>query len=105
MTTSANTEKNLSVVRGIPLSEEEGIGALTLGGYLKEVTDCFGPREAAVLPGDNGTESWSYDDLWARSMDVACALLAAGISKGTRVGILMTNRLEFLSSAFGTALA
>ena len=58
-----------------------------------------------MLPGDNGTESWSYDDLWARSMDVACALLAAGISKGTRVGILMTNRLEFLSSAFGTALA
>ena len=28
----------LSIARGIPLSEESGIGALTLGGYLREVT-------------------------------------------------------------------
>ena len=40
-----------------------------------------------------------------RSMEVARALIACGVGKGTRVGILMTNRLEFLSATFGTALA
>lgn len=105
MTTSANTVKGLSLVRGIPLAEEDGIGALTLGGYLKEVTDRFGSREAAVLQGLADAERWTYADLWSRSVDVARALLACGVSKGTRVGILMTNRLEFLSSVFGTALA
>lgn len=105
MTMSANTVKGLSLVRGIPLAEEEGIGALTLGGYLKEVADRFGSREAAALRGSDGVERWTYTDLWLRSVDVARALLACGVGKGTRVGILMTNRLEFLSSAFGTALA
>jgi fatty-acyl-CoA synthase len=95
----------LSLVKGIPLSEETGIGALTLGGYLREVTERYGPREAAVLHGENGAERWTYDELWSRSVGVARALLACGIGKGTRVGVLMTNRLEFLSSVFGIALA
>ncbi len=95
----------LSLIRGIPLTEEVGIGALTLGGYLKEITAQFGPREAAVMRDGDSIERWSYDDLWAHSLAVARALLACGVGKGTRVGILMTNRLEFLSSVFGTALA
>lgn len=105
MTLSASSPKNMSLFRGISLAEEEGIGALTLGGYLKEVVDRFGPREAAVLRTSEGVERWSYDELWSKSLDVARALLACGAGKGTRVGILMTNRLEFLSSVFGTALA
>lgn len=105
MTMSANTANGFSLVRGIPLAEEDGIGALTLGGYLAEVAGRFGSREAAVLRSPEGVERWSYDDLWSRSVDVARALLACGVGKGTRVGILMTNRLEFLSSVFGTALA
>lgn len=105
MTISKTTSEALSLVRGIPLTEEDGIGALTLGGYLKEVVQRYGAKEAAVLCGTDGTERWSYDELWARSVAVARALLACGTGKGTRVGILMTNRLEFLSSVFGTALA
>lgn len=105
MSMPSSSKAGLSLVKGIPLNEEEGIGALTLGGYLKEVTQRFGSREAVVLPGPNGGERWSYDELWARSMEVARSLIACGVGKGTRVGILMTNRLEFLSSVFGTALA
>ncbi len=101
----ATVSQNISLVRGIPLAEEDGIGALTLGGYLKTVVDQFGPREAAVLLQPDGAVRWSYDELWQQSLDVARALLACGIGKGTRVGILMTNRLEFLSAVFGTALA
>jgi fatty-acyl-CoA synthase len=90
---------------GIPLAAERGIGALTLGGYLREVTDRFGPREAAVLREGAEVERWSYAQLWERSVEVASALIACGVGKGTRVGMLMTNRLEFLSAFFGTVLA
>lgn len=105
MTMSKSNPEAPSLVRGIPLAEEDGIGALTLSGYLKEVVQRYGGKEAAVLVGAGGTERWSYDELWARSVAVARALCACGVGKGTRVGILMTNRLEFLSSVFGTALA
>lgn len=104
MTDQQHAAQSLSIIRGIPLDEEEGIGALTLGGYLREVTERFGPREAANLNLGDAVERWTYDELWARSVEVARALIACGIGKGTRVGILMTNRLEFLSGVFGTAL-
>lgn len=90
---------------GARLEDEPGVGALTLGGYLREVTQRYGPREAAVLREGDQIERWSYDDLWERSVEVARALVACGVAKGARVGVLMTNRLEFLSGVFGTALA
>ena len=99
------TDAPLSISKGISLAEEPGIGALTLGEWLREVTDRFGPREAAVMWLGDQVERWSYADLWDRSMAVARALVACGVGKGTRVGILITNRLEFLSASFGTALA
>lgn len=91
----------ISITRGIPLAEEAGLGDLTLGGFIRQVTDRFADREALV----DGDTRWTYRDLWDRSMDVAKALVAHGIGKGERVGILMTNRAEFLSATFGTALA
>ncbi|MFA7602924.1 MAG: AMP-binding protein [Novosphingobium sp.] len=96
----------VSLVRGIPLAEEPGLGELTLSGFIREVTRRHGPREAIAQPRVDGTvERWTYDELWDRCMAVARALVACGIGKGERVGILMTNRAEFVSSAFGIALA
>lgn len=95
----------LSIIAGPPLCEEPGLGALTLGGWLREVTARSGPREALVLHEPGGVTRWSYDDLWDRANAVARALIACGVGKGSRVGILMTNRPEFLSAVFGTALA
>ncbi|TGD71047.1 long-chain fatty acid--CoA ligase [Mangrovimicrobium sediminis] len=98
--------KPLSLVKGIPLEEEAAVGALTLGGYLDELAGRFGPREAANMrTADGSVVRWTYDELHARSVDVARALLACGVGKGTRVGILMTNRLEYLSAFFGIAMA
>lgn len=102
---TAEVVDGLSISRGMPLSEEQGLGALTLGGYVREVTEKWGPREAAMISIDGETVRWTYEELWNRAMEVARALVAAGVGKGTRVGILQTNRLEFLSSLFGTALA
>jgi len=98
-------ERRLSVISGPPLSEEPGLGALTLGGWLREVTTKYGPREALVMHEEGRVTRWSYDQLWANANEVARALMACGVGKGTRVGVLMTNRPEFLSAVFGTALA
>jgi fatty-acyl-CoA synthase len=95
----------ISLVRGIPLSEEEGIGALTIAGYLREVCGRYTQREALVFHHADRVERWSYQELWDRSMVVAKALIASGVGKDSRVGILMTNRPEYLSALFGTALA
>jgi fatty-acyl-CoA synthase len=95
-----------SVSSGTPLADERGIGELTLGGFLRDVCQKYADREALVHRDDSGSvERWSYRDLWDRSMAVARALVAGGLGKGERVGILMTNRPEFLAGVFGTALA
>jgi fatty-acyl-CoA synthase len=95
----------LSLVRGLPLAEEPGIGALTVAGYAREVTARFAEREALVMRLAGERIAWSYAELWERSVEVARALIAAGVGKDARVGILMTNRPEFIASAFGIALA
>jgi fatty-acyl-CoA synthase len=94
-----------SIVRGIPLSAEPGLGALTLPGFLREVTSRYAPREALVMQTPAGPERWTYAVLWQRSVEVARALCACGIGKDERVGILMTNRAEWIAGVFGTLLA
>jgi len=94
-----------SIVRGIPLSAEPGLGALSIPGYFREVTGRFAEREALVWRTGSGVERWTYATLWERSLEVARALIACGVGKDSRIGILMTNRPEHLAAAFGTALA
>src|SRR3546814_2918432 len=94
-----------SVIHGIPLDEEQGLGALTLPGYLREVTTRYAQREALVMHEATGTTRWSYTELWAQSMAVARALNACGIGKDERVGVMLTNRPEWLSGCFGASLA
>ncbi len=101
----ASQVNTLSIVYGSPLAEEPGMGALTIAGYLREVTQRYADREALVLHTPRDRISWTYGDLWQRSVGVASALIAAGVTKDTRVGILMTNRPEYLSAVFGTAMA
>ncbi len=58
-----------------------------------------------MFEGDAASARWTFDDLWQRSNEVARALIASGLGKGEYVGILMTNRLEWVSGCFGIALA
>jgi fatty-acyl-CoA synthase len=105
MNAAIEVDSTMSIVRGAALGSETGIGALTLGGYLQEIAARHGPAEAAVIYLDGIAQRWTYNDLLQRAQEVARALLACGVGKGTRVGILATNRLEFLSGFFGAALA
>ena len=94
-----------SVVEGGPLSGEPGLGALTLPGFLREVTLKFSEREAVVLRSPDGIERCTYASLWDHAIDVARALVACGVTKASRVGVLMTNRPEWIASMFGVGLA
>ena len=79
----------------------------TLGGFLAEVAAEFGDCEALVhydaLRG-GARASWSYAELLSQSRKVAKALMAAGLGKGERVGLLLGNRNEFAAGLFGTAM-
>jgi fatty-acyl-CoA synthase len=91
---------------GPPPETEEGIGTLTLSGFLLEVTERHPDREALVFhEPDGGVVRWSYADLEREARRVARALLAGGVGKDTRVAILMGNRPEWVAAAYGVALA
>jgi len=95
-----------SIIRGTPLDAEPGLGALTLPGFLRDVTKRYAAREALVLHHPDGqVERWSYAQLWDRALLVARSLVACGIGKGSRVGVMMTNRPEWVASVFGAGLA
>lgn len=103
------TDPALSILHGPALDQEEGLGDLTLTGWFRTVCEQGGEAECVVYHeggvGSGVRTSWTYADLWREANAVARALIACGVGKGTRVGILMTNRPEFLSATFGTALA
>ncbi|WP_242484546.1 AMP-binding protein [Rhodococcus sp. MS16] len=105
MTTDVNAAPAVSIAHGVPLLDEPGLGALTLPGFLREVTQMYGDREALVMRSDDGVVRWSYAQLWERAIEVAQALRGIGLGKDGRVGVLMTNRPEWIASVFGTALA
>lgn len=106
-TMPSDRPRPLAQLDGPPLAEASGIGALTLGGFLSEVAERFGPHEALVLDDafTGTTVRWTYDDLLTQARRVGRALLATGIGKGSRVGILMANRPETVAAFFGAALA
>ena len=105
MTTALPPAALLSIIKGVPLDHEPGLGALTLPGFLREVTTRFAGREALVLHAPSGAVRWSYAGLWDRAMEVARALRACGVGRDSRVGILMTNRPEWIAAFFGVGLA
>ncbi len=93
----------MTTFHGPPLAAAEGIGALTLGGFLEEVAERFGPNEALVFDDplrDGDTVRWTYGHLLDRARRIA-----AGIDPGDRVAILMGNRPEAVAAIFGAALA
>ena len=94
-----------SITAGPPLTAEPGLGSLTLPGFLHDVTTMYREREALVLHAADAVTRWTYGELWERAIDVARALRACGLGKDGRVGVLMTNRPEWIAAVFGISLA
>jgi acyl-CoA synthetase (AMP-forming)/AMP-acid ligase II len=94
-----------STIRGIPL-EDEPLGALTLGGFLREVCDKYAKKEALVFhPSEGPVQRLTYQQVLDEAFTVARALVARGVTKETRVGLLATNRPEWVTAMFGITLA
>lgn len=93
-----------STTRGPPLADEP-LGSLTLGGFLREVCSRYAAQEALAFTSSAGDMvRRTYAQVWDEAFTVARALAARGITKETRVGLLATNRPEWISAAFGIAL-
>lgn len=91
---------------GPPAASEAGIGALTLGGMLRQVCTAHNGREAIAFPEPDGhVMRMTYGELEDESRRLAKALVAAGVDKGTRVALLMGNRPQWVANAFAVALA
>ncbi len=74
----------------------------TLGAFLDAIAAVDPDREAvAYAPSDRVTARMTRGELRAASRAAAKKLVAAGATKGTRVGFLCPNRLEWLPLAFG----
>ena len=74
----------------------------TLGAFLDAITAVEPEREAiAFAPRDRVTARLTRGALYSASRAAAKRLLGAGVGKGTRVGLLCPNRLEWLPLAFG----
>jgi fatty-acyl-CoA synthase len=96
----------LSEIRGPALQDETGLGSLTLPGFLADLNARFVGREALRWQDLSGAQrSWTYAQMYDESLAVAKALLAVGVGRGTRVGLLVSNRPEWLFGMFGAAMA
>ena len=74
---------------------------LTLGQLLARQTEGYGDLECLVVPWTGAR--WTYADLDYEADKVARALLAMGVQKGDRVGIMAGNCEQYVSVFFGIA--
>jgi acyl-CoA synthetase (AMP-forming)/AMP-acid ligase II len=98
----------MATLAGPPLAEAVGVGALTIGRFTEEVCGRFAANEALVFddPLRHGaTVRWSYADLHEQARRAAKAVVAAGLGKGARVGVLMGNRPEAVAALLGAPMA
>jgi fatty-acyl-CoA synthase len=80
---------------------DEPLRFMTLSQVFDETVVGFGARAAAIFSAERQVLTWS--DLKRESDQVALSLMALGIQRGDRVGILSTNRCEWLLALFGAA--
>ena len=96
----------MTTFTGASPEKEPGVGALTFGGFLEELATTFAKRPALLsAPVGAPRVVWTYNDLRQHSWAVAKALVAAGVMRATRIGVLMRNRPEWVSSVWGAAIA
>ena len=73
---------------------------LTLGRFLEDVTARYGSRAAVAFEGGR----WTFAQVHAQAVRLARGLVGAGVSKGARVALLMSNRPEWITSAYAVGM-
>jgi len=98
----------MTTLRGPSLSDVDWIGACTIGAFTEEVCARYAANEALVFddPLRGGTTvRWTYGDVRREARRVARAVVASGLGKGARVGVLMGNRPEAVAALLGAPMA
>ncbi len=80
---------------GVPVPRE----GLTLGRFVENVAATHGPHEAMVF----GDRRVTYRQLADDVRSAARAFIAAGVTKGSKVALLLGNRPEFVVAAHAAA--
>lgn len=80
---------------GLGISRDD----LTIGRFIKQVGHRYGQREALVFEG----RRLSYRQLADNVQSAARAFLGAGVTKGSKVALLIGNRPEFVIAAHAVA--
>jgi acyl-CoA synthetase (AMP-forming)/AMP-acid ligase II len=104
---AAVTAQEPTTFEGPALADTDGIGALTLGGFLDEVVARYGDADAIVFDDPllgGATVRWSYAELGREARRIGRGLLAAGVGPGATVAILMGNRPESVAAIFAAGL-
>ena len=91
----------IAIGAGLYEPMREHAEATTIGDLLVRAAVRAPDREAVVFPGARVT----YAELLDGALRSARCLLAFGVNRGDRVGIVMANTLDFLYTIFGTSLA
>ena len=73
----------------------------TFPDLLDEMATTAGNRIAVI----DGANSYSYSELAVRARQVAHGLRAHGLQRGQRIGLLISNRVEWLEIFFGATAA
>jgi len=73
-------------------------------GQLLDDAACRWPDQDALIVVDQGVR-WTWRELRERARTFAAGLLALGLEPGDRVGMLATNRAEWVITQFATAYA
>ena len=76
---------------------------LTVGQVLDNAADKWPDHIALVVIDQN--VRWTWSQLQTRARSLAAGLLSLGLEPGDRVGLLATNRAEWVTVQFGTAYA
>lgn len=74
---------------------------LTVGDALHGAALRYRDKQALIF----GDQSWTFQELDKRTNRIARALLAQGLKKGQRVGLLLPNGLDMAEAYFGLAKA
>lgn len=75
------------------------VQAASLGASLREAAE----RWPAVPAFVDGSRSWSFSQMDESADHVACGLLALGLQRGDRIGVLGLNQIGWLQLFFGAA--
>ncbi len=95
----------MGVVQPLKLRLQPDASRYTMARFLADVADRHADRVALRFPAPQGDDSaYTYREVEKAARELAKGLIGAGVVKGARVAVYMSNRPEWVISAFAVAM-